>query len=325
MKKDHDFDRLLRRTARADDVVPQGGCLDAETLAAWMEGSLTSTERTAVEAHAADCARCLDALSAMAKTTPPRAASRPLWRPIRWLAPLATAAAAITIWMLVQDPWATPSRTVSVAPASPQSSTSEPIDALKRSAPPASEAKAERDEAALQKKQGVLQESAAPKSPTANVPPATAATPRAAGAPPPLRDEARNTVFMAGARPEQSRTVASPDPDVLWRLAGTTIERSSDRGRSWHAQSTGTSVDLLAGSSPAPTVCWVVGRAGTVLLSTDGRTWRSLDFPDKSADVTGVTARDGASAIVTTANGRSYRTADGGRTWTLQENPAAPF
>jgi photosystem II stability/assembly factor-like uncharacterized protein len=72
-------------------------------------------------------------------------------------------------------------------------------------------------------------------------------------------------------------------------------------------------------------VCWIVGRSGLVLLSTDGETWRRLDFPDATVDLVSVTARDGAAATVTAANGRIYRTTDAGRTWTLQENPAAPF
>jgi photosystem II stability/assembly factor-like uncharacterized protein len=72
-------------------------------------------------------------------------------------------------------------------------------------------------------------------------------------------------------------------------------------------------------------MCWIVGRSGLVLLSSDGQTWRRLDFIDTTLDLVSVTARDGVAATVTAANGRSYSTTDAGRTWTLQENPPAPF
>lgn len=103
------------------------------------------------------------------------------------------------------------------------------------------------------------------------------------------------------------------------------MERSTDGARTWKAQPTGTALDLLAGSSPAPAVCWIVGRSGLVLLSTDGETWRRLDFPDGTVDLVDVTARDGVAATVTAADRRRYSTTDAGRTWTLQEIPAAPF
>ena len=81
-----------------------GGCLDADTLAAWADNALSAAELSAVEVHAADCARCQAMLAAMAKTAPaPTAAVAPWWMPsLRWLVPLtATAAAAILVWILV--------------------------------------------------------------------------------------------------------------------------------------------------------------------------------------------------------------------------------
>jgi photosystem II stability/assembly factor-like uncharacterized protein len=103
------------------------------------------------------------------------------------------------------------------------------------------------------------------------------------------------------------------------------VERSTDGGQTWLAQSTATALELLAGAAPAPTTCWIVGRGGLVLLSSDATTWRRLPFPDATIDLVGVDARDGLDATVTTADGRRYRTADAGQTWVLQENPAAPF
>ena len=76
---------------------------DAERLAAFADGSLSSAERVAAEAHAADCPHCLQLLAAMARTheDPPRP-SRAGWRLpvfVRWAAPLAAAATALALWI----------------------------------------------------------------------------------------------------------------------------------------------------------------------------------------------------------------------------------
>jgi len=64
--------------------------------------------------------------------------------------------------------------------------------------------------------------------------------------------------------------VVSPDPSVRWRIgAGGSIQRSDDGGARWAAQASGVAQDLIAGSSPQRGVCWVVGRAGTVLLLSE--------------------------------------------------------
>jgi photosystem II stability/assembly factor-like uncharacterized protein len=118
--------------------------------------------------------------------------------------------------------------------------------------------------------------------------------------------------------------IGTPDPLVRWRVAAGVVQRSIDAGRSWQAQSTGSTAVLLAGSAPARDVCWMVGRSGAILLTTDGQTWRRIAGP-VDTDLTAVTAADASTASVTTAAGRTYRTRDSGRTWILQEDPAAPF
>src|SRR6185503_5019433 len=65
----------------------------------------------------------------------------------------------------------------------------------------------------------------------------------------------------------------SPDPSIRWRIAGSVVERSTNGGSSWDPVPTGTASDLTAGAAPSGLVCWVVGRGGLVLLSTDGRNW----------------------------------------------------
>ena len=71
-----------------------------------------------------------------------------------------------------------------------------------------------------------------------------------------------------------------------------------------------------AGVAPSATVCWLVGRNGVVLLTTDGRTWRRLPFPEMT-DLSAVRTVDagGRVASVSTADGRTFVTTDAGVTW----------
>ena len=348
------MDPLLRRTTRVRvDARPQGECLDAETLAAWTDGSLTAVERAAAEIHAADCDRCLAVLAAIAKTTPPPSAiQRPSWLSFRWLVPLTTAAVAISVWVLVPGapgvpPAATPvaPEVEAVTPAEPAAQSKADTTAAGRADAPEQKmsrspsrtgeqarlrqsdtsAKKEREPAANK-----IAETVQPPVPLAEARPVSPPAPAAAPAPPPpaaTRAEARgqradSLSRLAAAVPG---VVLSPDPNVRWRIAGRSVERSTDGGRTWRAQPTGMAVDLLAGASPTANVCWIVGRNGVVLLSTDGETWRPLPSPDTTADLVGVTARDSATATVTAADGRKHTTTDAGRTWTLQEKSPTPF
>jgi photosystem II stability/assembly factor-like uncharacterized protein len=92
------------------------------------------------------------------------------------------------------------------------------------------------------------------------------------------------------------------------------VERSTNGGATWQKQSTGASIMPTAGSSPSPLVLWLVGPQGLVLLTTDGSSWKRLTFAE-TTDLTSVHASDDKSATVTTSNGRTFSTADGGATW----------
>ena len=173
---------------------------------------------------------------------------------------------------------------------------------------------------------------APPASPALREAPATAASPApqpaaaasATAAPPPvtLQRAAAAPVGPANARmlmldPRRTTTlIVSSNPSSQWRiLANGTVQHSTDSGSTWEGQSTGVTVMLTAGASPAPSICWLVGPQGIVLLSTDGRSWRRLAFPE-TADLTAVRATDDKSATVNTSDGRAFRTTDGGQTWT---------
>ena len=109
--------------------------------------------------------------------------------------------------------------------------------------------------------------------------------------------------------------IPSPNPSVLWRVGpGGSIERSRDAGRIWETQVSNVTADLLAGSALSETVCWVVGRAGTILRTTDGEQWEKV-FSPAPADWIGIQARDALHASVVTAGRERYTTNDGGKTW----------
>jgi hypothetical protein len=155
--------------------------------------------------------------------------------------------------------------------------------------------------------------SASGAAPTAPTQPADRA---AAPAAPAQTFAAQTSALSRQARARAiTSEIASPDPSFRWRLgAAGAVEHSADGGSTWEVLPTGVVADLTAGMSPSPSVCWLVGRAGTVLLSTDGRRWQRVTFPE-ATDLVAVQARDARTATVTTADGRTFRTADGGASW----------
>ncbi len=87
-------------------------------------------------------------------------------------------------------------------------------------------------------------------------------------------------------------------------------------------QPSGVLVDLLTGSATSETVCWIVGRAGAILLTTDGgRQWKLLSSPLKE-DLGGIRATDALHATIWNARGTKYFvTSDGGLTWQPAVHP----
>jgi photosystem II stability/assembly factor-like uncharacterized protein len=115
---------------------------------------------------------------------------------------------------------------------------------------------------------------------------------------------------------DQRTIVRSPDPQILWRISsGRYVERSTDAGAIWRAQWTSVDAHVVAGSAPSAETCWLVGRSGIVLLTTDGSRWRTIE-PPANADFVSVAATDGSSATVTTTDGRKFTTSDSGKHWT---------
>jgi len=123
--------------------------------------------------------------------------------------------------------------------------------------------------------------------------------------------------FAKAANPTAERAVvivARTNLDVAWRLRAASIERSDDAGKTWRAQPSGDATGLLAGSAASAEVCWLAGRSGLVLRTTDGEHWERLGSPTGS-DLTQVIASSATNATVQTAGGERFSTSDGGRSW----------
>ena len=150
-------------------------------------------------------------------------------------------------------------------------------------------------------------------------------TSSAAAPTPPAAARSTADVAASGARAEALAKMAvaptqivSPNPNIRWRpLTGGNVERSSDGGTTWQTQATGALTTLTAGVAPSATICWLVGRGGTVVLSVDGVTWQRVPIPE-TIDLASISASDAAIATVTAVDGRAFTTLDGGKTWRSQ-------
>jgi hypothetical protein len=283
-------------------------CLDAETLAAWSEGGLKGAELAGVQAHVAGCDRCQMLLGAMARTREAAPAVEPQRASTRWLAwavPMAAAATAIAIWVLI--------------PGQRQVPTATPVQQAERSAGSEPAIQTERVEPA----EPIKSEPSEPTEPTEPTvptePPAPPARPAPKLAAPPATSELRQQDANAAAAPPPSAPSPAESAGAAAQSANVFAERAQAAplcGASWRAAMPAGSV-LTAGSSPASGICWVVGRGGSVWRSTDGQSWLRINFPEMT-DLSGVQASDSRNATVTTADGRTFRTADGGMSWVQQ-------
>jgi hypothetical protein len=119
-----------------------------------------------------------------------------------------------------------------------------------------------------------------------------------------------------------SRMIVAPDGQRAWRVgvAGK-IETTADSGQTWNLQSSGVLTELRSGSAPSEKVCWIVGKAGTILLTVNGGNhWVQIASPIQE-DLGGVHAADARHASIwNVPNRKSFKTADGGVTWTPAAN-----
>lgn len=149
---------------------------------------------------------------------------------------------------------------------------------------------------------------------SAAAPAAPAAERQEADAPSRDRLLRENAQLAAGLRGSPLLIVAA-DGAARWQRTGSRVEFAPRADAGFTAVSLPVSADaIVAGSSPGGTVCWFVGSDGLVLMTSDGVRFTRLAAP-LNATLVGVTAADTRTATVTLADGRRFRTTDGGANW----------
>lgn len=345
-------DRAIEHVMRHSPSLRTGGaagedCVDAETLAAWASGSLRGSESAGVDSHLLQCARCQAMLATFVRTAPADGGdvARPpvpfieRWR-IGWLVPLATAAAAVALWVVVPgDPvTVAPEQQVRDVAAVPAEERQSGAPAAPPAAPPSAAPKrapAPRQESqrleTLARNQERALESKAPASLADQQAPAASAataervetdrgaldkTGRAEAAAPAAAGRSDRDVAGSAFRGRSTTVqILAPDPASRWRIVGgRVVERSATAGARWDAVTLPGTDELTAGSAPSTTTVWLVGRGGVVYRSTDGIAFVRVPFVG-AIDLVSVSALDDRQAAVTTADGRRFRTRDAGVTW----------
>ena len=106
-KRDADMDWLLRAVLKPAPREAAVECPDGGVLAAFVEGGLTATEQSSLDAHIVSCGRCQEALAVLSQDLPPQEAiATPetgwfTWvtRPrLRWLVPISAAATVAAVF-----------------------------------------------------------------------------------------------------------------------------------------------------------------------------------------------------------------------------------
>jgi hypothetical protein len=327
------IDRLLRQRLRpGQGAPPAGACLEPDTLAAWIEGSLGQEELAAAESHSAGCERCQAMLAAMVRTEPV-VQRRRWWQSLtaRWLVPAAAAATAAALWISVAPDrvqrGAVPSSEADSAAAGPASTqartggapetasstpTSPPlaaearsmrgnrvqsVDALEKTLPPPRSKAAEKKTEDL----AARRDRAEPGQPVGSLlsyrkeaPAAPASAP--APAPPAV---------------ELKSQEVTPGPPPSAQLAGQVKAPSAQDAQAFLRTTRAASIDIV---SPDPASRWRAGGYGMVRRSADGGvTWvaqesgTTLDFTAGSSparDVCWLVGRGGV--VVLSIDGKTW-------------------
>jgi|SRR5580658_1347990 hypothetical protein len=205
-------------------------------------------------------------------------------------------------------------QTVTVTEAAPALEAAEPTKVL-----PAKKAETDSDSYKSDSQLSVEAETVPPSNARNSKKAATAAVAAPAQA---MNLAASQTTEAAGLAKLQQAQISSnlmnlqiqtPDPKVSWMIAGT-IEKSEDGGATWKLESPETRARIMAGSAPSVKICWLVGEHGTILRTTNGAHWKTIN-PPAETDFVRVEATDASTATVTALDGRRFSTSDGGKSW----------
>ena len=293
--RDTSVDQLLRTTlqAAAARASTSDECVDAETIAAWTDRTLPAGSAARVETHLSQCARCQALLAALVRSTPAPVASPSLWQRwrLQWVVPIAAAASALALWIAV------PSNQRTVTPPAPASLDDARQPVPSSAAPPSGAREEDRKDASanLQKRSG-NQESRA----TRQEAPSTAADSAAATSAPLARDRT-------------APQVESPQETIAAPAASPAAPPPPERRELSAARQAQGVIEAL---SPDPANRWRIVNRTRIERSADaGLTWGTIAFPE-TIDLVAIRALSATSAVVTTVDGRQFRTDNTGTTWT---------
>jgi hypothetical protein len=114
------------------------------------------------------------------------------------------------------------------------------------------------------------------------------------------------------------RAIWPRDKSVTWIVDknGTIQKFYANGAMRW--QYSGVTTDLITGWAPSATVCWVIGRSGTIIRTTDGGDHWELITTPTADNLRMVVASSAKDATITTERGQSFATSDGGASWHRQ-------
>ena len=345
------FDRLLARTERRVTAFA-GRCPDPGVLAAYLDSGLAPSERRDLEAHAADCARCALQLATMVRLEDesghPQHAPTLRWRRFVWLVPAATVVIVAAIYVALPGRSPSPAETTSHSAAArtqEAQSADRVLDTPQRQAP---EPSASRHDAVSARERAQESPASAPaqapplvrpseelkEAATRQAPPsehqagtaaktesrAEAAAMSAPASPPadvaaPALERARIGANAADAFVRTPLIVRAPGGRVLWRVAGSQIDRSTDAGRTWLPESAPPAAAIMTGAAPSDDECWLATPTGQVLRRNEAGTWRDVT-PSPPPAIARIMAPGPAVATIIAIDGTTIRTTDGGQHWT---------
>ena len=108
---------------------------------------------------------------------------------------------------------------------------------------------------------------------------------------------------------------STPSAVVHWRVLATgAVQRSATDSAPWTTVPLPAGVVITGGAAASPAICWLVGTRGAIFLMTDGQNFRRVTSPT-SENITSVLATSARQATITTSDGNTFITADGGASW----------
>jgi hypothetical protein len=288
------FERLLARTERQPKG-PANLCPDPGVLAAYLDATLSPAERTAIEGHVADCARCALQLATVVRledeSGQPQHAPASRWRPaLAWLVPAATAALVAAIYVALPAPAERPAFRDGTTTADDRTINGSQAGPAKQAPPPQEEdARANaRDEAAQRRVPRTSSQpiDAGARRPNVDTRPEDVLTREAS-------PRERNAFAVNRAEPrakaEETRVPAAPlgpaAPDSAESIgaagaAGSAEQLSETQGaaRRPRGESVAPTAPLIV-RAPGARVRWRVSRSRIERSTDDGGTWATEQAP----------------------------------------------